>query len=109
MNFIQHAKRTEIICLPPVAGKPTMRTIKKVRKLIEKDPLSAPAPTLAALIYSLESEKVFDIKTLYTLDPSHFDLAMDLLREWRLDRYYIGKSRVFDVALQAVSLGDIGH
>jgi hypothetical protein len=29
---------------------------------------------------------------------------MDILQEWRLDRYYMGKAKTFDTAQQALSL-----
>jgi len=78
-----------------------MRTFKKVRRLIENDPLSPQARVLATLVTALESDVTFAVKDLYTLDEKHFDLAIDLLSDWRLDRYYLGKAKVFDVALQA--------
>ena len=47
----------------------------------------------------------FSIKDLYLLNTSDFQLAMEVLQEWRLDRYYMGKAKVFDAALQALVLG----
>jgi hypothetical protein len=38
---------------------------------------------------------------LYQLSLADFELAITLLEEWRLDRYYIGKAKAFDVAYQA--------
>jgi hypothetical protein len=38
---------------------------------------------------------------LYELSLTDFELAITLLEEWRLDRYYIGKAKAFDVAYQA--------
>ena len=81
-----------------------MRTFKKVRRLIETEPLSPQARVLATLVTALESDVAFSVKDLYTLDEKHFDLALDLLSDWRLDRYYLGKAKVFDVALQAQDL-----
>ncbi|MFN5179131.1 hypothetical protein [Limnohabitans sp.] len=81
-----------------------MRTIKKVRRLIETDPVSPAALVLARLVTALESDALFDIKDLYLLDEKHFNMAIDLMGDWRLDRYYLGKARVFDIALQAQDL-----
>lgn len=81
-----------------------MRTIKKIRRLIEQEPLSSEARVLAALVTALESENSFTVKDLYTLNNNHFEMALQMLSEWRLDRYYFGKARVFDVALQAQEL-----
>ena len=33
-----------------------------------------------------------------------FGLALSILKEWRLDRYYAGKARLFDAALRAAEL-----
>ncbi len=78
-----------------------MRTFKKIRRLIETDPFAPEARVLAALVTALESDTAFSIKDLYTLEEKHFDMAIELLSDWRLDRYYLGKAKVFDVALQA--------
>jgi hypothetical protein len=31
-------------------------------------------------------------------------MAISLLKEWRIDRFYVGKSKVFDVAFHANEL-----
>jgi len=81
-----------------------MRTIKQARRLIERDPLSNEARVLAALVTALESDNLFSIKELYTLDEKHFEMALQILNDWRIDRYYLGKAKIFDVALQAQAL-----
>jgi len=78
-----------------------MRTIKEARRLIERNPFSPEAQVLSALVTALESDSQFSIKDLYTLDGKHFDMALEILRDWRLDRFYMGKARIFDIALQA--------
>ena len=78
-----------------------MRTFKKIRRLIEADPFTQEARVLAALVTSLEGDTSFSVKDLYSLDEKHFDMAIELLSDWRLDRYYLGKAKVFDVALHA--------
>ena len=78
-----------------------MRTIKEARRLIERDPLSAEAHVLSALVTALESESLFSVKDLYALDEKHFNMALEILSDWRLDRFYLGKAKIFDVALQA--------
>ena len=34
----------------------------------------------------------------------HFDLAIELMRDWRIDRFYIGKAKAFDTATHAANL-----
>lgn len=80
-----------------------MRAIKKARIFIEKNPESESAKLLARLVLALEKESVFSIADLYTLDFESFKLALNLLDEWRLDRYYAGKGRLFDLSYQMKS------
>jgi hypothetical protein len=81
-----------------------MRAIKKVRQVIEQNPQEQTAQIFSRLILSLVEEEDFAVKDLYLLDSSDFQLAMDILQEWRLDRYYMGKAKTFDTAQQALSL-----
>lgn len=81
-----------------------MRAIKKVRLVIEQNPQEQTAQIFARLIRSLVEEVDFAMKDLYLLDTPDFQLAIDILQEWRLDRYYMGKAKTFDTAQQALSL-----
>lgn len=76
-----------------------MRVIKKARRLILSQPQTLAAQTLSKLILSLENETEFSISDLYRLDLKEFDMAINLLQEWRLDRYYEGKAKLFDVSM----------
>jgi hypothetical protein len=75
-----------------------MLAIKKARKLIETHPESSTARTLSELIIALETEQPTNLKGLYQLGMEHFDLAINVLREWRLDRYYMSKVRLMDAS-----------
>lgn len=77
-----------------------MRAIKQIRRFIEADPHDAAARTLADLVLALEDESPFSVAALYALDLEHFELAMQMLDEWRLDRFYMGKAKLFDVSWQ---------
>jgi hypothetical protein len=81
-----------------------MNAIKEARKFIEKNPSHSSARTLSRLVLALESEEDFPITDLYALDMDRFTLALEILREWRLDRYYAGKARLFDISLQMADL-----
>lgn len=82
-----------------------MRAIKAARILIEKNPGSMSAQMLSRLVLALASEADFPVSDLYKLDYDHFNLALKVLEEWRLDRYYAGKARLFDVSVQTTELG----
>ena len=77
-----------------------MRAIKEARKFIEQNPDSPSAQLLASLVLALETETNFPISDIYELDLDRFNLAVRVLQEWRLDRYYAGKGRLFDLSLQ---------
>jgi hypothetical protein len=81
-----------------------MRAIKKARKIIEKDPSTEVAKELTALILSLETEADFSFKNMYSLGMDDFDLMIELMRDWRLDRYYEGKAKAISTAIQANDL-----
>lgn len=78
-----------------------MRAIKKARKLIESQPNSETAQALTALILSLESNTDFSMHNLYDRNHEDFELMIDVIKDWRLDRYYEGKVKAIDTALQA--------
>lgn len=80
-----------------------MNAIKEVRKYIERNSKSPSANILARLVAALAEEAEFPLGDLYQLDGESFDLAMDLLADWRLDRFYAARIRLFDVVLQEVS------
>ena len=81
-----------------------MNAIKSARKFIVANPASESARTLALLVLSLESETQFNVTELYKLDLETFDLAIDILKQWRIDRYYAGKAKLFDLSVQVNSL-----
>ncbi len=81
-----------------------MRALKQARKLIEKKPESPAAQALSSLVVALESETPFALQTLYQLDYDNFELALDLLKEWRLDRYYSSKVRLLDLSVQVEAM-----
>jgi len=73
-----------------------MRAIQKIQKFIELSPESVDAQALAHLILSLQAEADLSSSDLYKLSTEHFDLAMELLRDWRIDRFYKGRARAFN-------------
>lgn len=81
-----------------------MQIIKEVRKFVERDPTSSSAQILARLVLALESESDFALSEIYRLDYDRFQMALKVLEEWRIDRYFAGKAKLFDVSLQAVRM-----
>lgn len=81
-----------------------MRAIKKARKIIEADPNSDVAKLLTSLILALETDTSFNFTKLYELQMKDFDLMIDVIKDWRLDRYYEGKAKAISTVLQASEL-----
>lgn len=77
-----------------------MQALKKVRKLIEHKSEKASAQVLSKLILALESETPFNLSALYQLDYDDFTLAIELMKDWRLDRYYTSKAVLLDLSMQ---------
>jgi hypothetical protein len=80
-----------------------MRSIKKARKIIEKDPSTETAKALTSLILALETDSDFSLKKIYTLDLENFELIVQVIKDWRLDRYYEGKAKAISTAIQATN------
>lgn len=76
-----------------------MNAIKQVRSYLLEHPHSPSAAGLAQLTEALAEESEFPLEVLYRLDADAFELAIELLRDWRLDRYYAARIRLFDLVL----------
>ena len=81
-----------------------MRAIKKARKIIEMDTDSDAAKALTSLILALETDANFSFKQLYELQMKDFDLMIEVMKDWRLDRYYEGKAKAISTAIQATNI-----
>ena len=77
-----------------------MSALKQARKLIEKSPTSKEAQTLSKLVVSLETDQTMALKEIYDLSYDSFQLAIDIMRDWRIDRYYASKVKLIDLSLQ---------
>ena len=71
-----------------------MRIIQEARCLIANDPQRQEAKVLSSLIEAFESGHDFRIRDLYTLDEDHFEMALIILNDWRLDRFYSRKAKI---------------
>lgn len=81
-----------------------MNAIKEVRRYLIKHPRTASSKILARLTEAVAEESAFPLGDLYALDREAFDLAIELLQDWRLDRYYAARIKLFDAVL-----GEIPH
>lgn len=72
-----------------------MNALNNARQFIEQRPAHPDARVLAGLIHALENDGSLQLSSLYGLSLDRFELAVEIVREWRLDRYALGKARVF--------------
>ena len=86
-----------------------MRAMKQARKRIEKAPDAPASQALARLVLALEGQQGFDVKELYELDFDAFQLALELLEEWRLDRFFSARFRLMDASQAVVEQGRPGQ
>jgi hypothetical protein len=84
-----------------------MLAIKKARKFIQSNPSDPSAQVISSLVLALESEGEISVTQIYKLDYQHFQLALEILSEWRLDRYYASKLRLLDASTQAQELSTV--
>lgn len=75
-----------------------MHAIKKVRKYLTANPNSDESKVLSKLVAALGEDVPFSLSELYKLDYETFELAITLLQDWRLDRYYASRMKLFDAA-----------
>jgi len=61
--------------------------IKQVANYIRKNPDTDEAATLLALSRSLEDGQSFEIGQLFDMKNKAFELAIELIQDWRLDRH----------------------
>ncbi len=77
-----------------------MSAFKEARKIIANDPTSQDAQIFSYLIVALEMGHEFLLSELYKLDYDTFKLAIRVMEEWRNDRFFRSKVKLFDFAWQ---------
>jgi hypothetical protein len=76
-----------------------MNAIKKVRRYMQAHPKSEASRVLGQMAACLADERAFPLAELYELDMEAFDLAIELMRDWRLDRYYAARLKLLDTIM----------
>lgn len=77
-----------------------MSAIREARKIIANDPGSRDARIISYLIIALEMGHEFLLSELYKLDYDTFKLALRVMDEWRNDRFFRSKVKLYDFAWQ---------
>jgi hypothetical protein len=74
----------------------TLHAIKQIRDYIQTHPASENGRALAQLVRALAEDRQIPVPDLYRLTYEEFELAIELLKDWRLDRYYAAEIKLFD-------------
>ncbi len=80
---------------PTEAGNATVKAIHDIRRYLSDHSDSPSAEVLSRLPATLSKEESLVLSDLYALDWESFELAIDLLRDWRIDRYYADRTDLF--------------
>jgi hypothetical protein len=64
-----------------------MNALKRLERRLGKAPGQRASVVFASLISSLYVKDDFRLAELYDLDYEDFELALSLLKDWRLDRF----------------------
>jgi len=75
-----------------------MDALHEAIKKIQAQPEDPTSSTLSELIRSLDSGEHFDLSKLYQLNYSDFSLAMNVLKQWRLDSFRYERGAVMKAA-----------
>ncbi|GAO36160.1 hypothetical protein SCT_1561 [Sulfuricella sp. T08] len=71
-----------------------MNNLKKLEKRILKSPGEPASQVFMELVKALEHKLDFNLATIYDLDYDDFQLTLDVLKDWRLDRYAKTRERL---------------
>ncbi len=67
-----------------------MFAIQKLENYLSTSARPEAARELTRLLQALKQEAEYPLSSLYELDFEAFELAVEALRDWRIDRYYAG-------------------
>ena len=76
-----------------------MNAAKKIRKFLEEGHDPAQMQVLKDLAAALEMGRSFDLSKLYDIDMRYFDVAIDLLQDWRFDHHIASRSKLLEQLL----------
>lgn len=63
--------------------------VKVIAKFIRNNPDAEASRTLKDLCLALEAGETFVLGRIYDLEKKPFEMAIDLLEEWRFDRHVV--------------------
>ncbi|MBM2884731.1 hypothetical protein JFK97_10060 [Chromobacterium phragmitis] len=80
-----------------------MNAAKKIRRFIEEGHDPQQMHVLKELAAALEMGRSFDLSQLYDIDMRYFDVAIDLLKDWRFDHHISSRSKLLEQLLTEIA------
>lgn len=80
-----------------------MNAAKKIRRFIEEGHDPQQMQVLKELAAALEMGRPFDLSLLYDIDMRYFDVAIDLLKDWRFDHHISSRSKLLEQLLTEIA------
>jgi hypothetical protein len=80
-----------------------MNAAKKIRRFIEENQDPEQVQVLKDLAAALEMGRPFDLGTLYQIDMRYFEVALDLLKDWRFDHHIAARSKLLEQLLTEIA------
>ncbi|POZ63644.1 hypothetical protein [Chromobacterium alticapitis] len=80
-----------------------MNAAKKIRRFIEEGHDPQQMHVLKELAAALEMGRSFDLSQLYDIDMRYFDVAIDLLKDWRFDHHISSRSKLLEALLTEIA------
>jgi hypothetical protein len=74
-----------------------VNAIKKAAKYIYKNPNEPGAKVLTSLARAIESNEPYALGPLFDLHHDEFQLALGMIKDWRVDRHYLSKLRMLEL------------
>jgi len=84
-----------------------MFAIHKLEQYLNTTASPAAARELTRLVKALDHEEEFHLSNLYEIDLEAFELAVEVLRDWRIDRYYAERIDYSDDHARAKASEDV--
>jgi hypothetical protein len=80
-----------------------MNAAKKIRRFIEENHDPEQVRVLKDLAAALEMGRPFDLGSLYQIDMRYFEVALDLLKDWRFDHHIAARSKLLEQLLTEIA------
>ncbi len=76
----------------------SVNRIKKAARYIYKNPTAPGAKALTDLAVAIENGAAYSLGELNELNHEEFELAIGMIKDWRVDRHYLSKLRMLEIA-----------